>query len=420
MHISTKSLWLDTVKKQPPYSPLTKDISVDVAITGGGLTGISTAYELSKENKSVAVVEKGTVVDSVTAYTTAFLCQVIDTDLQDLVKMFGRKEAALIWQSHIDAINRTATIIKKEKIDCDFMFCNDYSIAFSKNDVKILQEEEKVANKLGFHIKLEKNTKLGFKNNGALRVPNQAKFHPLNYLQTLKKICSEKGVQIYENTEVMKINNNKILSLQTPKGRITAKHIVIATYDPFNHPFILFGRRGMYTSYILEAEIEKDILHEGLYEDQNNPYHYWRVDKGTKHDTLIVGGEDHRHEIPMNKEKNSKILERFLQKLLGENKYKIVRKWDGPILEPSDGLACIGRYVYGKNIYVTMAFSGNGMTYASIAANLINDLIHGRKNKYQKIYYPKRIPTMKALMQKGTDYVGGTIGGAGKNIFTII
>lgn len=414
------STWLDTLKNPKQYPSLQENISVDVAIIGGGLTGISTAYELSKEKKSIAVIEKGNVDSSTTAYTTAFLSQVIDTDLQELVNMYGRKEATLVWQSHIDAINRVASIVKKEKINCEFMYCNDYSVGFSKDDVKYLQEEEKTAKKLGFDVKFETSDILGFTNTGFLTIPKQAKFHPLYYLQGLKEACIKNGVQIYENTEALKINSDKTLTIETPNGIVTAKHIVIATYDPFNHPIILFGRRGMYTSYVLEAEIEKNILHEGLYEDQENPYHYWRVDKGEKHDTIIVGGEDHRHELPMNKEKNYKILEKFLQKLLGENKYTTVRKWDGGILEPSDGLASIGKFVSNKNIYVAMAFSGNGMTYSSIAADLLTDLICGRKNRYEKIYYPNRIPPFKALMQKGTDYMGEAIGGALKNSLTII
>jgi len=419
MKVSNTSLWLDTLKEKQQYSPLKSNIPVDVAIIGAGLTGISTAYALSQSKYSIAVIEKTNLENSVTAYTTAFLCQVIDTDLQDLVKMFGEKEAALIWQSHIDAIARIAAIIQKEKIECDFMYCHNYLVAFNEDDAKRLREEEKIAKKLGFYVRFETNN-LGFKNNGYLNIPKQAKFHPLYYLQGLKDACIAHNVQIYENTEALKINTDKNLSIETSRGIVTAKYIIIATYDPFNHPLQLFGRRGMYISYILEAEIQKNLLAEGLYEDQENPYHYWRVDKDIEHDRLIIGGEDHRHEFPVNKEKNYKILEKFLQKLLAKNKYTVVRKWDGPILEPSDGLASIGRYKQNKNIYVAMAFSGNGMTYSSIAADILNDLILNRKNPYEKIYRPTRIPTLKALMQKGSDYVGEAIGGAVKNTFTTI
>jgi hypothetical protein len=91
-----------------------------------------------------------------------------------------------------------------------------------------------------------------------------------------------------------------------------------------------------------------------------------------------------------------------------------VKKWSGPILEPVDGLALIGKYA--PHQYVATGFSGNGMTYAGISALLMTDLISGKKNPWTKVYDPKRKLTAKQLVKKGIDYTSEFFGGAVKNL----
>ena len=78
-------------------------------------------------------------------------------------------------------------------------------------------------------------------------------------------------------------------------------------------------------------------------------------------------------------------------------------------------MAYIGRLYKKENVYVAMAFSGNGMTYSMIAGKLLSDLILGKKNPYEELYNPLRIPTIKQLLQKGYDYTEELFGGAVKN-----
>jgi glycine/D-amino acid oxidase-like deaminating enzyme len=138
----------------------------------------------------------------------------------------------------------------------------------------------------------------------------------------------------------------------------------------------------MYKSYVYEVRIPRGLIKEGTYEDCNNPYHYFRVDRQAKYDRMIIGGEDNRKEIAVDDRKNFKALEEYLTELLKGKRYTIVRKWTGPILEPSDGLALIGKF---RSVQlIATAFSGNGMTYSGIAA---------------------------------TDYAGEFFGGVAKNVF---
>jgi glycine/D-amino acid oxidase-like deaminating enzyme len=95
-------------------------------------------------------------------------------------------------------------------------------------------------------------------------------------------------------------------------------------------------------------------------------------------DIVIVGGEDHREEIKMSEAKNFKALEKYVKEIMQNKPYSITGRWTGPILEPSDGIALMGKT--GDHSYIATAFSGNGMTYSTIAGMIMRDLILGKKN----------------------------------------
>jgi glycine/D-amino acid oxidase-like deaminating enzyme len=409
----SKSTWKE-IGKPEPRPALKEDISTDIAIVGGGLAGVILAYLLSKEGEEVTLVEKKSVGSGATEYTTAFLMQDIDTELQDLVRMFGTRKARLIWQSHRDAIEAIHNIVRREDIDCEFMRTDGYLYANDDAEWKVLKREHRIAERLGFETYLRDENDLPFLNEGYLRLPDQGKFHPLKFLYALSDRAVRSGARIFERTEVMRVAKQKDgWRLETPRGNIRANKVVLATYYPLGNPKQTLLKKGMYVSYIVEAKIPKEILPEAVYLDMMNPYHYFRVDRMGESDRLILGGADHRAEIKMNPTKNFRALEDHMREKFGDLPYVIEKKWSGPILEPSDGLALIGEV--RENEYVATAFSGNGMTYSMISGILLRDLLVGRKNQWRDLYDPKRLPTAKSLLIKGRDYGEELFAGAVKN-----
>ncbi|MBX4188098.1 MAG: FAD-binding oxidoreductase [Candidatus Doudnabacteria bacterium] len=413
------------ILEQPTWKSFSKNVSfpslkgegaAEVIVIGGGLAGILTAYSLSKSGKDVAVLEMDKVGSGATEYTTAFITQGIDTDLVDLIKMFGSQKAKLVRQSHGEAINFIEDIIRTEKIDCEFVRCSSFIYTISKNGLKDLEKEVATAQELGFRSSINKS-KLNFKNYGIMETKNQAKFHPLKFLYKLASVVS-KNARIYEQSEVIKIERpggKGDWKVFTKNGSLTAPNVVVATYMPFNNPKQTYFKKGMYASYVFEAKLTKNSISEGIYWDDDNPYNYFRIDsQNGKYDRMIIGGQDHRKEVKMNSEKNYKALEEYMKETFSGLKYEITRRWRGPILEPSDGLALIGE-TYPKQ-YVATAFSGNGMTYSAISAMLLTDLILGKKNVWARIYDPKRVPSLYQLLKKGKDYTGEFFGGAAANI----
>ncbi len=93
--------------------------------------------------------------------------------------------------------------------------------------------------------------------------------------------------------------------------------MIMTTHRPFKNPWNLFGKKGMYLSYVIEYEIPHGSLPEALYVDYMNPYHYFRVDSKGKSDRLILGGEDHRQELPIQSWKNFDALRDYAKNLFG-------------------------------------------------------------------------------------------------------
>lgn len=411
-----QSTWLKDLPALPTFPHLPDSTSADVVVIGGGLCGVLTAYLLHRAGKHVVLIDKEDFTQSVTAYTTAFLTYIIDNDLTELVSMFGKEKTKLICDSHSAAIDLIEEIVKKEKIECEFTRVSEYLMAKNASDVETLTEIEEVSKSLGYKTQLHTKN-LGFGEKTYLEIPRQAKFHPMKFVRGLLTIMKKEHVRIYSKTEATKISGNSSV-IQTNHGTITATDIIIATYNPFNMPIQLFAHKGLYKSYVMEFEIPSQTLTQGLYIDNENPYHYWRVDTGETHDRLIVGGYDHRIELKLSKTKRYDLIKKFVKSLLKNKKTKLVTYWDGPILETIDGLAFIGSYLKNPHYHIATGFSGNGMTYSGIAARLLTDQIVGKKNSFVSLYNPRRNPTLGQLKQKTIDYGGEFYGGVIKTLFS--
>lgn len=410
--ISTTPTWQQDVTF-PESETLTSDTDCDVVIVGGGLTGLLCAYMVARAGKSVIVLEANRIGAGVTAYTTAFLTQLIDTSMSEQVTYFGKERAKLIWDSHGAAIDLIEQIARDEHIDCEFMRCDSWCFANGKRQYRTLQDEYENMWRLELPVQLQERANLQFRNEAVLRLPNQAKFHPLKFLRGLLAAAQNEGVRIYEHSEVTDITSDSGVLVEANGQVVRAGVVVISTYDPPDLKPELLMRKAMYTTYIYEVQLPGGTLAEGLYQDAGNPYHYFRVDALGDHDRMIIGGEDNRQEAAFHEEKNYRALAVYLDLLLPGKRYTIKRQWSGPILEPSDGLALIGE-IRPKQ-YVATAFSGNGMTYAAIAAVLLRDLIIRKPNNLEGIYDPRREVALGLWLQKGVDFVQEFISAAGRN-----
>lgn len=417
-HMTTTSPW--KLEEEPKkYPVLDSTLEVDVAIVGGGIAGITTAYELVKSGKKVALLEQGRIGGGATGWTTAFVTYVTDAYLAELRRTFGAARAALVWRTGRQAIDELERIVSTESIDCDFVRCPAYIYASDEAGLLRLRREEELAKSFGFPTRLEHDS-LGFAAPGHLRVEDQAKLHPLKYLAALAERTEELGAHIFENSKVIERSSARPCVVKTAGGEVRAKQVVLATHIPIGDPDLISLRIDAYQTYVLEAEIPSGILPEGLFQDTLKPYHYFRVDRSATHDRLILGGEDHRTGQSDDTEARFSRLEAFLKDLLPGKDIKIVRKWSGEILETIDGLPYIG--TTDERTFVSTGFSGTGMTFGVLGAMITRDLVLGKTDAVTKLYRARRFKGLWRMLGRVRNFVSGLVkdrlahGGLLKNI----
>jgi glycine/D-amino acid oxidase-like deaminating enzyme/nitrite reductase/ring-hydroxylating ferredoxin subunit len=385
---------MDTVETTA-FAPLTKDAEADVCIVGAGIAGLTTAYQLLSKGKSVIVLDDGPVGGGETERTTAHITNVLDAPYFQLEKMHGKEGATVVAESHTDAIHTIEHIVGAEKIDCQFERLNGYLFLGPNEDRDFLERELKAAHEVGLtDVRLLERVPLDCYDFGpCLLFPRQAQFHPLKYLNGLSASMTQGGGKIYLGTHVSGVKGGTEAHVTTSNGHtVCAKAIVVATNAPINDGFPIYTKQSAYRTYVLAARIPHDSVTLGLYWDTQDPYHYIRTESLDDHDLLIVGGEDHRtgeaNDAPLRYER----LEQWSRSrfpMMGEIEYR----WSGQVMEPSDGVAMIGRNPFDEdNVYLVTGDSGNGMTHGTIAGILLADLILGKENTWEKLYSPSRFP----------------------------
>jgi glycine/D-amino acid oxidase-like deaminating enzyme/nitrite reductase/ring-hydroxylating ferredoxin subunit len=373
-------------------------------VIGAGIAGLSTAYLLACEGKSVVVLDDGPIGGGMTERTTAHLSNVIDDGYVTIERLHGERGARLAFESHTAAIDRIEAIITTENLACDFERVDGFLFQAPEQPVEQLEEERVAALRAGLVgvERIERPPAPALEPGPCLRFPRQAQFHPLKYMIGLMRAIERRGGRIFTDTHVETVQGGEHAVIEIRQGHVVmAKSVVVATNTPINDMVVVHTKQAPYTTYVIGAGVPKDSVPTALYWDQADPYHYVRIQKDAAangRDVLIVGGEDHKTgQADDGKERHLR-LERWARKRFPMME-QIEYRWSGQVMEPTDGLALIGRNPGdASNVYIATGDSGMGMTHGTIAGMLLTDLIVGRDNPWAALYDPSR----KSLKSIGT------------------
>ncbi len=392
-----ESIWMAT-SKVPQFPSLTEDTRADVCIVGAGMAGISTAYMLIREGKTVVVLDDGQIGSGETERTTAHISNAFDDRYFEGERMHGQRASQLVADSHTTAISRIEFNAFSEKIDCDFKRLDGFLFVPKGESTNILERELAACHRAGLmDVEWVERAPIDSFNTGpCLRFPRQGQFHPMKYMQGMAQAAVRKGARIYCGTHVKEIKSGSPAKIITTSGHtVEAASVVVATNSPVNDRVAIHTKQAPYRTYVIGARVPLGSVRMALYWDTLEHYHYVRlqhnVDQfGLEYDVLIIGGEDHKTgQLPelgtpfANLEKWA--FERFPM-IQG-----IEFRWSGQVMEPTDALAFIGLNPGDENIYICTGDSGQGMTHGTIASILITDLILGRQNDWAKVYDPSRV-----------------------------
>jgi glycine/D-amino acid oxidase-like deaminating enzyme/nitrite reductase/ring-hydroxylating ferredoxin subunit len=404
-----QSLWLSD--DQPETFPkLDRNLSVDVAIVGGGITGATTAYLCKKAGLKVALLEKGTGANAETGHTTAHLTQVTDMRLPKLVDRFESAVARLVWDAGEDAILQIEEIVRSENIDCRFVRVPGYLHAPwdddpAKGDDHGLRKDAELAARMGYAAEWLENVPLAGR--PGIRFQGQALFHPVRYVRALVERVAGDGSFVFESTSVDEISEPQ--TLHADGHIVRCEQVVLATHVPLQGKTgtaaatVLQSRLAAYSTYAVSARVPRDVAEPASFWDTSDPYYYLRFHEEGDELVAVFGGEDHKTgQVSDTTERFTRLDER-LAKILPMRRES--RHWSGQVIETSDGLPFIGETAPRQ--YVATGFAGNGMTFGTYAAMLLRDALIGQSNPAMEVFRPSRGPTLGAVghyLKENVDY----------------
>ncbi len=392
------SYWINSTEKTN-FAPLKEATKVDVAIVGGGITGVTTALLLQEAGKEVALFEAKEIAYGATGYTTAKVTSQHGPIYQDLIKGYGEKAAQQYADANQSAIQEIKRIISTYAIECDYEEVNSYVYAATQEGVQMLEKERQAVQRLDLPATFLDQIEVPFDALGAISFSKQGMFHPRKFVLGMVKVLQEKKVPIYENTRIHEIEGEGPYKLTTTEGQsIEANTLIITTkYPILNKKGLYFAKLHVERSYIIGVSSPKIAL-EGYYINVEEKVRSIRpVHSGNSRLTLI-GGAHHETGESQDTEKHYEELIEFAKKM--DPSVEIKYKWSTQDCMTLDHIPYIGQLSEDlKNSYVATGFSKWGMTHSAVAAMIISKEILGKKNPWKEIYDPKRSMSLQATKE---------------------
>lgn len=387
--MDTVSLWDAISKRENSYPALEKDIEVDVAIIGGGITGVTAASQLIKAGKKVAILEAERVGGVTTGYSTGNLYILVQPFFQNIQSKFDFETAKAVAYSRKMAIDLIEKNVQEKNINCHFSRRPLYAY-YDKNERVSLDKEVELLKKMEIPIEYTKELPLPFKFKKAFMMPDQARFNPLQYVISMAEDLAKKGCAIYENTRITSMEENEVCILKTDRATITAKKVLLATHTPIGiNPTQMY--LGPYRSYVVCVKTDKNEYPEGHFWDleRHGPASCTHAMSGPKPELLMVAGSHHKTGQDKNTDSHYKKLDKFLRKTF--NVKEVIYEWSAQHYQSADKIPYIGlAHRFAKHTYLATGYWADGLTYGTLAGMLIGDFILEKDNPLTKTYNSNR------------------------------
>ena len=398
------SLWVET---SPPtaYPPLEENVSVDVAVLGGGIAGLTTALLLARSGASVAVVDAGKVGRGVSGYSTAKVTSLHSLTYAEVASSRGEDHAHVYGEANEAGLATIARFARELAIECDFRRRPNFTHTDSADEVDQIREEADTAARLGLPASFVTETDLPWDVAGAVRFEEQAEFHPCKYLVGIAQAIRGEGGQIYEHTRAVAVSDGDPCTVRVENGReLQAGHVIVATHFPFPDRSGFFARIHPERSYALAVRI-RGAVPQGMYIDtQGHSLRSQPAPGGGE--LLLVGGASHK--VGQGDEAESY---RYLYRYARE-RFDVVSvdyRWSTQDNIPLDKVPYVGKLApFSRRLFVATGFRKWGYANGTAAAIILADAVKGREHPWAPTFDSNRLgpPSAAATLVKENVNVG--------------
>ncbi|MGH2788637.1 MAG: NAD(P)/FAD-dependent oxidoreductase [Actinomycetota bacterium] len=390
----TYSFWLDSLPDDlEPRAALESDHHVDVAIVGGGYTGLWTAYYLKRADPSVsvAIVEKEICGFGASGRNGGWCSALFAGSRERTAARHGRDAAIALQRAMFDTVDEVGRVVELEGIDAHYAKGGTLSFATSRAQLGRVRESVEYQRSWGFGESdytwldaAEARARVDIAGClGAAFTPHCAAIHPGRLARGLAEVVESAGVAIYEQTPAVKIASRTV---GTPRGRLHAGVVVIATEA---YTVELPRRRRsfapIFSLMIVTEPLDRDVWETIGWrgrETMTDGRHLIIYSQRTADDRIAIGGRGAPYHFG-SRIKDSydrepdvfRELEQTLNSLLPQTQGAcITHSWGGPIAIPRDWYSSV---LMNRSAGIARAggYVGDGVSTANLAGRTLRDLI---------------------------------------------
>lgn len=383
------SYWLDTAPRRR-YPPLLGEQSVDVAIVGGGVAGLTTAWLLKRAGRKVGVIEAGRILERVTGRTTAKISALHGLIYAPLVSHFGEDRARLYAQANQQAIERIAEAVAELGAECSFERKAAYVFSSSGEALRAVEAEVDAALKLGLPASFVRDAPLPIPFQGAVRFDGQAQFHPVRYLAAMAEAVHGDGSWVWEQSRALDVAEGEPCRVLVEKGVARATDVVLATNLPILDRGGFFAKAFPKMHVVLAARLQSAEGFEGMFLGADDPACSLRLHDDETGPVLIADGRAfktaHERDVPALYRELQAVVRRYFRVA------SIGWRWANQDYRTMDGVPYVGlQSAASRHVHVATGFNHWGMTNSMVAAQILRDSVLGRPNPWAELYHATRV-----------------------------
>lgn len=384
-----QSYWLDTATPSGDYSETKIPKEVDVAVVGGGFTGLSTALHAAKSGKSVALLETNTVNWGASGRNGGMATTGLAIGFRDALKRYGQQRAIGYFKEYNHAIDLIESLVQDNNLDVDYERAGKMNLAWKESHWEGMQKTAKALQDLvGQPVTLVDRENIRSEigsdvYHGAMVDPLGAGMHVGKFGHELARLAVNAGATIHERAEVTdlrRVANSDVHDLKTTRGTLRAGKVVVGTSGYTGKPFGWMQRRVIPVgSFIvvtepLPQEVVDDLLpNRRMASDSKNFIYYFRI---TPDNRLLFGGRA-RFALsdPSQDRKSGEILEKAMHYVFPQTRdARVDYMWGGLVDISMDQMVHAGQH---DGLYYSLNYSGHGVQMATYMGKVMSDVVSG-------------------------------------------
>ena len=383
------SIWQDSVSA-PRFPPLAADARGDVVVVGAGLTGLLVAWNLSMAGRRVVVLEGDRVGGGNTAGSTGNLYATVSQGLAKLRRKWNAEQVRTVVGLRAAAVEQLSQHAVQLGLGTQDFVAAPLAWCVMESDARTLQElddEADACQEAGLLVH-RNGRALPFVPARAFTLEGQAQCNPYALAIALARALAARGVAIHEDTRAIDADASEG-TVTTPSGTVRADQLVFATHTPkgFN---LVQAEMEVYREWGV-AVPARTGLPPGViwWKDQGRSLRRYEAN-GQEY--LVVVGEKHKTGKPAEDDYFARLARTATA--LGATAPPSHR-WSAQQFSPADGLPYIGRSAH-DNVFIATGFGADGLTWGTVAARLLAELIEGGESDATRLLTPRRFTPVKS------------------------